>query len=48
MPELIRGNHHLTFCVGPAQEDYDFHTRTLGLRSIKKTALYDGDRKSVV
>ena len=22
MPELIRGNHHLTFCVGPAQEDY--------------------------
>jgi glyoxalase family protein len=42
MPELIRGNHHLTFCVGPAQEDYDFHTRTLGLRSIKKTALYDG------
>jgi glyoxalase family protein len=38
----IRGNHHLTFCVGPAQEDYDFHTQTLGLRSIKKTALYDG------
>jgi glyoxalase family protein len=38
----IGGNHHLTFCVGPAQEDYDFHTRTLGLRSIKKTALYDG------
>jgi glyoxalase family protein len=39
---LIRGNHHLTFCVGPAQEDYDFHTQLLGLRSIKKTALYDG------
>ena len=40
--DLVRGNHHLTFCVGPAQEDYDFHTGLLGLRSIKKTALYDG------
>jgi glyoxalase family protein len=40
--DLVRGNHHLTFCVGPAQDDYDFHTGTLGLRSIKKTALYDG------
>jgi glyoxalase family protein len=39
---LVRGNHHLTFCVGPAQEDYDFHTGLLGLRSIKKTVLYDG------
>jgi glyoxalase family protein len=38
----IRGNHHLTFCVGPAQEDWDFHTGLLGLRPIKKTALYDG------
>ena len=28
----IRGNHHLTFCVGPAQEDWDFHTGLLGLR----------------
>jgi glyoxalase family protein len=42
MAGSIRGNHHLTFCVGPAQEDYDFHTQLLGLRSIKKTALYDG------
>jgi glyoxalase family protein len=40
---LIRGNHHLTFCVGPAQEDYDFHVKTLGMRFIKKTALYDGE-----
>jgi glyoxalase family protein len=40
--DLVRGNHHLTFCAGPAQEDYDFHTGLLGLRSIKKTALYDG------
>ena len=26
-----------------AQEDYDFHTQVLGLKSVKKTALYDGD-----
>ena len=43
MSRVIRGNHHLTFCVGTAREDYDFHTKTLGLRSIKKTALYDGE-----
>ncbi|MGE0482673.1 MAG: glyoxalase [Gammaproteobacteria bacterium] len=34
--------HHITLCTGDAQEDYDFHTKTLGLRSIKKTLLYDG------
>lgn len=39
---MIQGNHHITMCVGPAQEDYDFHTRLLGLRSIKKTVLFDG------
>ena len=41
-PGTIRGTHHLTFCVGGAQEDYDFHVRTLGLKSIKKTVLFDG------
>ena len=39
----IRGTHHLTFCVGGAQEDYDFHARTLGLKSVKKTVLFDGE-----
>jgi glyoxalase family protein len=39
---VIQGNHHITMSVGPAQEDYDFHTRLLGLRSIKKTVLFDG------
>jgi glyoxalase family protein len=39
----IRGTHHLTFCVGGAQEDYDFHARLLGLRSVKKTVLFDGE-----
>ena len=36
-PGTIEGTHHLTFCVGGAQEDYDFHVRTLGLKSVKKT-----------
>lgn len=40
--ERVRGNHHLTMSVGGAQEDYDFHTRVLGMRSIKKTVLFDG------
>jgi glyoxalase family protein len=39
----VRGTHHLTFCVGGAQEDYDFHVRLLGLKSIKKTVLFDGE-----
>lgn len=34
--------HHITLCTGDAQEDYDFHTKILGLRSVKKTLLYDG------
>jgi glyoxalase family protein len=40
---IIRGTHHLTFCVGGAQEDYDFHVRLLGLKSVKKTVLFDGE-----
>ena len=39
----IQRHHHITLCVGGAQEDYDFHTGILGLKSVKKTALYDGD-----
>ncbi len=42
-PGTIEGTHHLTFCVGGAQEDYDFHVRTLGLKSVKKTVLFDGE-----
>lgn len=40
--DILR-HHHLTLNVGVAQEDYDFHTKLLGLKSVKKTALYDGD-----
>ena len=39
----IQRHHHITLCVGTAQEDYDFHTKVLCLKSVKKTALYDGD-----
>jgi glyoxalase family protein len=42
MTQIAR-HHHLTLNVGTAQEDYDFHTKLLGLKNIKKTALYDGD-----
>jgi catechol 2,3-dioxygenase-like lactoylglutathione lyase family enzyme len=41
-PHILR-HHHITLSVGTAQEDYDFHTQVLGLKSVKKTALYDGD-----
>ncbi len=40
--KAIRRHHHITLCTGDAQEDYDFHTKVLGLKSVKKTALYDG------
>lgn len=35
-------HHHITLCTGGAQEDYDFHTGVLGLKSVKKTLIYDG------
>lgn len=40
--DLVRGTHHLTMSVGPAQEDFDFHVGLLGLYSVKKTVLFDG------
>lgn len=42
MPSEIRGIHHYTYCTGGAQEDFDFHTRVLGLRLLKQTGLYEG------
>ena len=35
-------HHHITLCTGDAQADYDFHTRVLGLKNVKKTLIYDG------
>ena len=42
MSNRIVGNHHITLSTGGAQEDWDFHTQSLGLRPVKKTMLYDG------
>src|SRR5262245_50016994 len=38
----ITRHHHITIATGKAQEDYDFHTKVLGFKSVKKTAFYDG------
>ncbi len=38
----VTRHHHITIATGGAQEDYDFHTKVLGLKSVKKTAFYDG------
>jgi glyoxalase family protein len=40
----VTGSHHITLSVGKAQEDVDFHVKTLGLRLIKRTVLFDGRR----
>lgn len=39
----LRGHHHITIGVGNAQEDFDFHTKVLGLKCVKRTLFYDGD-----
>ena len=39
---FLTRHHHITIATGGAQEDYDFHTKVLGLKSVKKTAFYDG------
>jgi glyoxalase family protein len=36
------GHHHITMAVGNPQEDFDFHTKTLGLKCVKRTLFYDG------
>src|ERR1700716_1198977 len=40
---FVRGTHHLTFCVGDPQEDSDLPVLLLGLKSVKKTVLFDGE-----
>jgi glyoxalase family protein len=39
---LVKGLHHITVCVGGAQEDIDFQTKIFGQRMIKQTILFDG------
>jgi glyoxalase family protein len=38
----LTGYHHITACVGGAQEDVDFFTQVVGLRMAKQTVLMDG------
>lgn len=39
---FVSGFHHMTLSTDGAQEDFDFHTKTLGLYSVKRTVLFNG------
>jgi len=41
MEKTIKGIHHITAIAGNAKRNYDFYTRILGLRLIKKTVNFD-------
>lgn len=41
MENLILGLHHITAIAGDAQRNYDFYTKTLGLKMVKKTVNFD-------
>jgi len=41
MENRILGIHHITAIAGDAQRNYDFYTKTLGLRFVKKTVNFD-------
>src|SRR6476646_2986860 len=40
----VKGLHHITATVNDAKEDYDFYTKTLGLRLVKETVNFDNER----
>jgi len=41
MENKILGLHHITAIAGESQRNYDFYTKTLGLRFVKKTVNFD-------
>lgn len=41
MEDKILGIHHITAIAGDARKNYDFYTRILGLRLVKKTVNFD-------
>lgn len=41
--QVLKGLHHVTATVNDAQEDYDFYTKLLGLRLVKKTVNFDNN-----
>src|SRR5215210_5917756 len=38
---MTHGIHHVTATAGPARRNFDFYTRVLGLRLVKKTVNFD-------
>ncbi len=47
MEERILGLHHITAIAGNAQRNYNFYTKTLGLRLVKKTVNFDDPRLTI-
>ena len=41
MKNIITGIHHITAIAGDAQRNYDFYTKVLGLRMVKRTVNFD-------
>jgi len=41
MKNTIAGIHHITAIAGNAQRNYDFYTKVLGLRMVKRTVNFD-------
>lgn len=41
MEKLVRSLHHVTATVDDARQDFDFYTKLLGLRLVKKTVNFD-------
>ena len=41
MKQAIQGIHHITAIAGNAKRNYDFYTKVLGLRFVKKTVNFD-------
>lgn len=41
MGNKVKGIHHITAIAGNAQRNYDFYTKVLGLRLVKKTVNFD-------
>lgn len=41
MENTINGIHHITAIASDAKKNYDFYTRVLGLRMVKKTVNFD-------
>jgi catechol 2,3-dioxygenase-like lactoylglutathione lyase family enzyme len=39
MENTINGIHHITAIAGDAKRNYDFYTRVLGLRMVKKRSI---------